>query len=104
MTDSPSSISLSDENIWTPATDIGTYITGNFEPTNTYSAVQQILSGYAMGDFVISPNFRAIAGLRVETFTHNFLNQNTFANSKADRNSIIRRHFLMQFFVGVVQK
>ena len=67
---------LSAENLWNATSEIGTYIKGNFEPTNTYDASTNVLGSYVMGDLVFSPNFRAIVGARMEMFDQRYTGQN----------------------------
>lgn len=76
VTDGDAEKILSDQNIWNTTTAEGTYIKGNYEPTNTYDATQNILAAYAMGDLVFSKSFRAIVGARVEKFDHTYSGQN----------------------------
>lgn len=66
---------LAPENLWTTETGVGSYYTGNFEPSNAYSATQNILSGYVMNDLKITPKLRAIYGVRVESFNHFYTGQ-----------------------------
>lgn len=80
---------LSDANVWTTDTEIGTYVKGNFEPTNTYAAQQVVMSAYAMGDLVVTPQFRAIIGVRLETFDHIYTGQNNSGSKVFDNQKII---------------
>lgn len=57
---------LQPENIWTPETQTGTYVRGNFEPQNSYDASTRIFATYAMADMKFTPRFRAIYGARLE--------------------------------------
>ena len=57
---------LKEENIWTADSRKGTYLVGNFEPTNSYNARQTIFSGYAMTELYVSPQLKTIFGLRAE--------------------------------------
>lgn len=51
---------------WNKEKNAGTHLIANFEPSKSYDARQQILSGYVMNEFPISERFKAIYGLRVE--------------------------------------
>ncbi len=63
---------LSDENIWTPESNSGYYIRGNFQPANTFDANQNTAALYLSNEFKISEKFRTILGLRAEQFTSYF--------------------------------
>ncbi len=80
---------LQPENIWTTQTDAGTYAIGNFEPTNTFNATQNILGGYLMHDVFITPELRAIYGLRVEQFEHFYTGTNNLGDVSFDNEKII---------------
>jgi len=67
---------LSPENIWTPETNQGYYVRGNFEPANTYDSSQNIGALYVSNEFKLSENFKSILGLRAEHFSMNFTGQN----------------------------
>ena len=55
-----------DENIWTPETGKGTYITANREISNSFDARQSIIAGYAMSELQATEHLRATFGLRTE--------------------------------------
>jgi len=57
---------LQPENIWTADSRTGTYVTGNFEPTNQFNANQNIFGGYAMTELYVLPSLRAVFGVRAE--------------------------------------
>ncbi len=61
---------LEDNVIWTPNSgpegDSGIYVSGNFEPANTYSARQNILGAYVMNELPVTRRFKATYGLRFE--------------------------------------
>ncbi len=75
LTGDPNELLLA-ENIWTPESQVGTYVAGNFEPANTYDATQHTLGGYVMADLEIVSGLRANIGMRLEKFTHNYTGQN----------------------------
>ena len=60
-----------EENIWTPEERVGTYVIGNFEPTNSYSSKQNIVGSYAMAEWSLTPKLKSIFGVRGE-FTNMF--------------------------------
>jgi len=64
------------KNIWTPERGTGTYATGNFEPTNTYDATQNILASYLMADISLTDNLRVTTGVRAENFKHYYTGEN----------------------------
>lgn len=57
---------LKPENIWTPSTNIGTYVKGNYEPANTYSGRQEVYAAYLMSEMQLTSDLKAIYGARVE--------------------------------------
>lgn len=67
---------LAPGNVWTPETRQGSYLKGNFEPSNTYDANQGILGLYLMNELPLSSKFKAIYGLRAEQTTNRFTGQN----------------------------
>ncbi len=67
---------LTPENIWTPEQTTGTYVKGNFEPTNRYNAVQNTTAGYVMANFDLVKNLKINTGVRVEQFSHYYTGQN----------------------------
>ncbi len=77
------------ENIWTPEKQIGTYIAGNFEPTNTYDASQNIFGTYVMTDIKLINNLKANVGLRMEKFSHHYTGQNNTGSVIYDNEKII---------------
>ncbi|MBT8229774.1 MAG: TonB-dependent receptor [Bacteroidia bacterium] len=64
------------DKIWTPETDKGTYIVGNFEPANSFEATQTIMGIYAMNEFPVSEKLKAVYGVRFEMFEHKYTGQN----------------------------
>jgi hypothetical protein len=54
-----------DENIWTPETETGTYVIGNFEPVNNFNASQMILAGFVMNELHLN-RLKAVYGARLE--------------------------------------
>lgn len=75
LTGNPNELFL-EENIWTPESQKGVYITGNYEPTNTYNANQNITFSYLMADLEYQEKFKISTGVRIEKFTQNYTGQN----------------------------
>ncbi len=76
------------DNIWTPEKQVGTYIAGNYEPTNTYDASQINYGAYVMSDMNISENLKANVGIRIEKFTHFYTGQNNTGSIVFDNEKI----------------
>ena len=73
---------LREENIWTPQSEEGSYIVGNFEPANTFDATQIITGAYAMTEMTFAERWRAIYGLRGEMVTMFYNGQNNLGSVK----------------------
>lgn len=56
---------LRPENVWTASGRTGTFIVGNKEPSNNYSAKSSVYASYVMTEMELG-KFRAIYGLRAE--------------------------------------
>lgn len=65
FTGDPSEI-FSEENIWTPENDQGTYTQFNFEPSKTYNARQNVMAGYIMNELPFNKQFKLTYGVRLE--------------------------------------
>lgn len=77
------------ENIWTPQTDAGTYVTGNFEPANTFEAYSTLAGGYVSEEFQLSERLKSILGLRYEKFELFYTGQNNLGDLVLDEEKII---------------
>ncbi|AKA34714.1 TonB-dependent receptor [Flagellimonas lutaonensis] len=77
------------ENIWTPETDAGTYITGNFEPTNTFEAYSTLAAAHIGEEFQLSPRLKSILGLRYEKFELFYTGQNNLGDIVLNEEKII---------------
>src|SRR5690606_11145859 len=64
------------ENIWTPQTDDGTYLTGNFEPANSFESYSTLAAGYVSEEFNITQRLKSILGVRFEKFDLVYTGQN----------------------------
>ncbi|WP_461532725.1 TonB-dependent receptor [Sinomicrobium sp.] len=79
---------LAPENIWTPDTNSGSFIRGNFQPANTFEANQNTAATYISSEFVPFEKFRTIIGLRGEYFSHFFTGQNSTGTVSADNEKL----------------
>ncbi|HCE56044.1 MAG TPA: TonB-dependent receptor [Lutibacter sp.] len=86
---------LADENIWTPSTNSGSYIRGNFEPANSFDANQNTAAAYVSNEFKIGENLRTILGVRAEYFTTFFTGQNNLGSQIYDNENTLKE---MDFF------
>lgn len=68
---------LEDGNVWTPETNSGYYLQGNFQPSNTFDATQLTAAVYVSNEARIGEKLRAIIGVRVEQFTSLLTGQNS---------------------------
>ncbi len=71
---------LNPRNIWTVTEKTGTYLIGNYEPTNTFDAYQTVASGYISEVFQITENLKSIIGVRFEKFDMFYTGQNNQGN------------------------
>lgn len=71
---------LDPKNIWNVNTKKGTYLIGNYEPTNTYDSNQSIIAGYISEEFQITDKLKSIIGLRFEKFDLYYTGQNNQGN------------------------
>lgn len=77
------------ENIWTVNNKKGTYAEGNFEPTNTFDANQNIAGLYVSEEFQITENFKSILGLRFEKFDLFYTGTNNQGDVVLDNEKIL---------------
>ncbi|WP_349664852.1 carboxypeptidase-like regulatory domain-containing protein [Cellulophaga lytica] len=80
---------LLNENIWTVNTDAGTYLNGNYEPSNTYEAYSTISSAYVSEEFQISERLKSTLGIRVEKFDLYYTGINNLGDVTFDEEKII---------------
>ncbi len=64
------------ENIWTPQTDDGTYLSGNYEPANSFESYSTLAAGYVSEEFNITQRLKSILGVRFEKFDLVYTGQN----------------------------
>ncbi|MBU2915122.1 TonB-dependent receptor [Reichenbachiella agariperforans] len=63
---------MAPENIWTPATGVGTVANGNFVPSDQFSSSQNIFGAYVMTEMKLMDRLRAIYGVRAELVKMNY--------------------------------
>jgi hypothetical protein len=59
---------LNPDYIWNSTDNTGSYVTGEFQPTNQYESESETLGAYLSGDFNILSNLKAVVGLRYELY------------------------------------
>lgn len=59
---------LDSDFVWNSSTNQGSYITGQFEPSNQFESSSETLAAYLSNDFKLSENLKAVLGLRLETY------------------------------------
>ena len=67
---------LSNTNIWSPNTGVGTFISGNYEPANTFKSYNLNIAVYGSESLELFDKLKAIVGLRVEKFQQFYTGQN----------------------------
>jgi hypothetical protein len=77
------------ENIWTPQTRTGTFINGNFEPTNSFDSYSTLSAAFISEEFQISERLKSILGLRFEKFDLFYTGQNNFGDIVLNEEKII---------------
>ncbi|TPV35923.1 TonB-dependent receptor [Paucihalobacter ruber] len=80
---------LAPDNIWTPQTNSGAFIRGNFEPANSFESNQNTAALYVSNEFKLANKIRAIIGLRAEYFTTFFTGQNNAGTQVFDNEQTI---------------
>lgn len=77
------------ENIWTPQSRNGTFITGNFEPTNSFDSNSTLAAAFVSEEFQISDVLKSIIGMRFEKFELFYTGQNNFGDIVLNEQKII---------------
>ncbi len=72
---------LTDDFIWTEDKDIGTFIFGNYQRSNTYKGVQTTAALYVSEEFQLSKKLKSVAGVRMEKYDQFYTGQNQIANT-----------------------
>lgn len=67
---------LADANIWNPSTGLGTFISGNYEPANTYNSYNTNMALYGSESFEFTDHLKTNMGVRVEKFQQFYTGQN----------------------------
>ncbi|GGH15775.1 TonB-dependent receptor [Sphingobacterium alkalisoli] len=80
---------LKDENVWTPETNLGYFIRGDFQAQNTFDAAQHTAAAYVSSEFKPIEKLRTIVGLRVEKFMTYFTGQNNSGTEVYDNEKTI---------------
>lgn len=71
---------MEEEFLWTPrqsdgSGDIGTFVRGNFEPSNTFEAEQRVFGAYVSNELTVGQKLKTILGVRAEQFDHFYTGQ-----------------------------
>lgn len=67
---------LEEDFLWTVNNDMGSYMQGNFIPSNTYEAAQTNFALYFSEEFQFANRWKSIVGLRMEKYDHFYTGQN----------------------------
>ena len=67
---------LAEENLWNVGASEGSYIKGNYEPTNTFTAFNTNIAAYVSEEFNMNERLKAILGVRLEKFDQYYDGQN----------------------------
>ncbi|MBK1441795.1 TonB-dependent receptor [Parapedobacter sp. ISTM3] len=82
---------LADENVWTPETNSGYFVRGNFQPANTFDATQLTAAIYVSNEAKIGDRLRTVIGLRAEQFTSLLTGQNSTGTINYDNEKTIEK-------------
>ena len=80
---------LKEENLWTIDSNQGSYVNGNYEISNTYSAKQTNLAFYILNEFFVGENLRSIVGLRAENYNLWYTGQTQQGDVVYDQHNLI---------------
>ena len=83
------------QNIWNADTRTGVYAFGNPEPANSFDATQTTIGGYLMGEIPFTEKLKAIGGVRIENFTHNYTGQNNSGSLVFDNEELLNNTCLL---------
>ena len=80
---------LNPQSLWTVNTRRGTFAEGNFEPTNTFDANQNVAAAYVSEEFQITDKLKSTIGLRFEKFDLYYTGTNNQGNVVLDNEKIL---------------
>ncbi len=80
---------LAPENIYTPATDQGTFVRRDSNISDTFDASVSIAAAYIAEEFKISERFQAILGVRFEKFDLSYTGENQNGTIRLDEEKIL---------------
>lgn len=80
---------LAEENLWQVGSSEGSYVKGNYEPTNTFTAFNTNISAYVSEEFNVTEKLKSIIGLRVEKFDQYYDGQNNLGTIVLDNEKTI---------------
>ena len=83
---------LHDTNLWVPNAALDnqkTYVTGNYEPANTYDSNNHNMAGYLSDEFQLSERLKSILGVRIEKFLQYYTGQNNSGTEVYNNNKTI---------------
>ena len=67
---------LNPDFIWSVEKDKGSYLLGEFQPTDQYDSGSQTLGAYISGELKFSEKFKSVIGLRYEKYTTTYTGEN----------------------------
>ncbi len=76
-------------NIWTVNTQVGSFIEGNFQPTNIFDASQNVIAAYVSEEFQIAEKLKSVIGIRFEKFDLYYTGQNNQGDVIFDNEKIL---------------
>ena len=82
---------LTENNIWTPQTGVGTHLVNGdlFEQANAYEGEQRITAMYASNEFSLTEKLKTVLGIRTELFQTFYTGQNQAATEVYKNSKII---------------
>ena len=80
---------LTEENLWLPDTERGTYVKGNFEPANTFNAQQSVMAAYLMTELAFTHQLKAVLGARAEKVDNYYTGQNNLGTIKLTKENVL---------------
>ncbi len=77
------------QNIWTVASDKGTYGDAQRELSNSYDATQVIYAGYIMNELPITTKLKTVYGIRTEKVTNKYTGRNNNETIIYDNSTVL---------------